>query len=98
MLETGNGICLSDFLISMDMTNGCILAFTELFNHYFALEKPRTEYIVLWGIGRDSLKPQELEFQIMRHLPVVLEDSKCLPPVSGFRKEPLSHTQSYTNT
>lgn len=67
VLETGNEIGLSDFLISVDMTNGCILTFTELLKHCFALEKPRTECIVLWGIGKkSSLEPQGVEFQIMR--------------------------------
>lgn len=59
---------MRDFLISADMMNGCILTFTELFNHYFALGKPRTEYILLQGIGRCSLKPQGVEFQIVRQI------------------------------
>jgi hypothetical protein len=66
VLETGNEIGWSDFLIFVDMTNGCILTFPEVFNHYVALERPRTKYIVLRRIGSGSLKPLGLEFQIMR--------------------------------
>lgn len=66
VLGTGNEIGWSDFLISVDMTNGRTLTFPEVFNHYLALERPRTKYTVLRRIGSGSLKPQGLEFQIMR--------------------------------
>lgn len=62
VLEIGNEIGWSDFLIFVDMINGCILIFFEVFNYYVVLERLRIKYIVFRRIGSGSLKFLGLEF------------------------------------